>query len=115
MKVERIQGSTWSDLDRSRDVAREMGAAVATGYTAAIIRPILLANGLAVAPLLAICAGVFACVYLGAVLVLRVSTAREREAIRHWLVPGTLGRAAGQRDLFSTCAAVDGGPGAPRA
>jgi len=98
IKVARILSITWRDLGQFKDVAKLSGAAGVAGFTAAIIRPILLANGLAVAPLLAICAGVFACVYLGAVLVLRVSTAREREAIRHWLVPVTLGRAAGQRD-----------------
>jgi O-antigen/teichoic acid export membrane protein len=87
IKVARILDMSWSDLGLFRDVAKLGVAAAVAGIATAIVRGVLLGNGFREAPLalLAISAGVFAFVQLGAVVLLRVMTPEERGAIRQWL------------------------------
>jgi O-antigen/teichoic acid export membrane protein len=86
VRTARVLGLSWRDLGRFGDVARLGGAAGVAGVATHLARGILLANGLA-APLalLVICTGVFAVVFAGAVLLLRVPTPEERNAVRQWL------------------------------
>jgi O-antigen/teichoic acid export membrane protein len=87
VRVGRILGMSWGDLGLFRDVAKLAVAAGVAGLITGTARHVLLGNGLREAPLavLVISAGMFAFVHLGAVLLLRVLTPEEREAIRRWL------------------------------
>ncbi|HVH30692.1 MAG TPA: lipopolysaccharide biosynthesis protein [bacterium] len=85
-RASRVLGLSWRDLGRFGDVARLGGAAGMAGVTTYTTRGILQANGLTTPlALLAICTVVFAIVYAGAVLLLRVPTPEEQNAVRQGL------------------------------
>ncbi|OLC28320.1 MAG: hypothetical protein AUH31_09600 [Armatimonadetes bacterium 13_1_40CM_64_14] len=86
VRAAHVLGLSWPDLGRFRDAARLGGAAGVAGVSTHLVRGILLANGL-MAPLalLVLCSAVFTVLYLGTVLLLRVPTPEERNAVHQWL------------------------------
>ncbi len=116
LKVSRILRLSWSDLRQFQDVAKLAVAAGAAGLAAGAARHLLLADGRTgtLSSLLAICAVVFACVYTGVALAMRVLTSAEQDAIRRW--PGRLSQSAAWRAAMRAPVRLPEQPGpvAPR-
>jgi O-antigen/teichoic acid export membrane protein len=87
LKSARILGMSRSDLSLFKDVAKLSAAAGVAAVATSALRLVLIPNGLADASLggLVVSAGVFAVGYLGAVLLLKVATPAEQDAVRRWL------------------------------
>jgi O-antigen/teichoic acid export membrane protein len=86
-KAARTLGLSSRDLGLFGDVAKLAAAAGTAGAVTHLARRALMEGGLREAlPLFMLCAGVFAVVHIGMVLLLRVPTPAERDSIRRWLL-----------------------------
>jgi len=79
-KVKRILGVTWRDLVLVKDMGKLALAAIAGGVATFLTRTSV--SGAKPLVMLVVCALVFSVVYLAAILLLRILTSHEQEALR---------------------------------